>query len=81
MAFISYIPEDKAAPELKELYDEYRNAAGFVDNILRIHGHNPASMEGHFDLYRTLMRGSSPLTRTQREMIAVTVSGINDCFY
>ena len=38
-------------------------------------------MEHHYDLYRHLMAGPSPLSRVQREMIAVAVSVENDCFY
>lgn len=30
-------------------------------------------------LYGTLMHGGSPLTRAQREMLAVVVSRANDC--
>lgn len=81
MAYVSYIPESRAGPELTELYRRYREAWGGVDNILRIHGHNPASMQAHFELYRQLMVGPSPLSRIQREMIAVVVSSLNDCFY
>ncbi len=32
-------------------------------------------------LYKTLMYGKSPLRRTEREMIAVVVSAINQCHY
>lgn len=60
---------------------EFDRLGGSVDNILKIHGLNPASLAGHFDLYRTLMRGRSPLSRAQREMIAVTVSAVNQCHY
>jgi alkylhydroperoxidase family enzyme len=81
MAFIKYIEESDAPPELKDLYDRYRDAAGHVDNILRIHGPNPPSLEGHVRLYGALMHGKSPLSRTQREMIAVVVSSINECHY
>ncbi len=81
MAFISYVPEDSASPELKKLYERYAGPGGAIDNILRIHSHNPKSMEAHYELYRTLMSGPSPLTRAQREMIAVTVSALNRCFY
>ncbi len=81
MAYIRYIPDDEAYPELLELYDRYRNPDGRLDNILRIHGLNPPSLKAHFDLYATLMRGRSPLTRIQREMIAVVVSAANECHY
>jgi alkylhydroperoxidase family enzyme len=81
MAFIPYIPEADASPHLRELYDRYRAGWGGVDHILRIHGPNPTSMEKHYELYRHLMFGPSPLSRSHREMIAVVVSSINDCFY
>jgi alkylhydroperoxidase family enzyme len=32
-------------------------------------------------LYSTIMFGDSPLSRTQREMIAVVTSQVNECHY
>lgn len=81
MAYIRYIAASDAEPRLLELYDRYADARGTLDNILRIHSLNPPSMEHHYDLYRHLMAGPSPLSRVQREMIAVIVSAENDCFY
>ena len=81
MAFIRYVSPLDADPQLSELLTQYAGPTGEVDNILRIHSLNPPSMEHHFVLYRHLMRGRSPLTRVQREMIAVAVSAANDCFY
>lgn len=81
LAHIRYTPASEAGPRLSALYDRYASARGKPDNILRIHSLNPPSMEHHHDLYRHLMAGPSPLSRVQREMIAVTVSVENDCFY
>ncbi len=81
MAWIKTIPEDEAEGRLQELYEEYSGPEGAVDHILKIHGLHPASMKGHYDLYRTLMYGRSPLTRAQREMVAVVVSAANRCRY
>lgn len=81
MAYIRYIEESEASPELRQFYDRYRDASGSVDNILRIHGLNPPSLTAHYRLYVTLMHGNSRLSRTQREMIAVVVSAINKCHY
>lgn len=80
MAFIPYMSPDEADDRLKELRRRYEGPDG-VDNIIWIHSLNPPSMEHHIALYAHLMRGPSPLSRVQREMIAVTVSGVNDCFY
>ena len=81
MAHIPYVPVDAAEGLLAALYAQYANGDGDVDNILRIHSLNPRSMRDHVELYAHLMRGPSPLSRVQREMIAVTVSAENDCFY
>lgn len=78
MAWIRMIDEEDAEGRLRELYDRI---GGELDNILRIHSLNPKSLRGHFDVYSHLMRGSSPLSREQREMIAVVVSAANRCHY
>ena len=51
------------------------------DNILRIHGINPPVLKAHLALYRAVMHGASPLSRAQREMMAVAVSALNECHY
>lgn len=65
-------------------YIRYVESAGEVRrmaNILRIHGINPPVLEAHLRLYRAVMFGPSPLTRLQRETLAVAVSGLNGCHY
>ncbi len=81
MAWIPMVPEAEAAGELRQLYERLIEPSGGVDHILKIHSLSPASLAAHYELYRVIMRGASPLTRPQREMIAVTVSGFNDCHY
>lgn len=81
MAWIKMITEDESQGKLRKFYDSHKNPDGTVDNILKIHSLNPASLEGHYQFYRTLMYGKSPLKRYQREMIAVVVSAANQCHY
>lgn len=81
MAHIPYVPDEEAEGLLAQLYRRLRGEEGVVDNILRVHSLNPRSMQDHLQMYAHLMRGPSPLSRVQREMIAVTVSAENDCFY
>ncbi|MBT7094385.1 MAG: hypothetical protein HN936_14150 [Bacteroidetes bacterium] len=72
MAYIEYVdPND--IPEANRVNDQ--------DHILRIHGVHSEVMRHHFTLYKELMYRKGPLTRIQREMIAVTVSAINECHY
>ena len=81
MAWIKVIDETEAEGNLKEMYEKMVEPSGSVDNILKIHSLNPASLMAHFDLYKTLMRGSRDLSRIRREMIAVVASSINRCEY
>ena len=81
MAWIRMIGEGRASGLLGRLYERLAGRGGAVDNILKIHSLNPPSLRGHFDFYKTLMRGRSPLSRVQREMIAVVVSATNRCHY
>ncbi len=72
MAFIDYVAEDEIS-----VADRVPDG----DNILRIHGVHSRTMRQHYDLYKQLMHRRSPLTRIQREMIAVVVSAANRCHY
>jgi alkylhydroperoxidase family enzyme len=72
MAFIPYVPEDEVHTTDRVPED---------DHILRVHGVHSATMRHHYTLYEELMRGPSPLSRGQREMIAVVVSAANGCHY
>lgn len=55
-------------------------AAGAA-KVLASHSLNPEALEAHVGLYRTIMFGESPLSRVEREAIAVAVSAANDCHY
>ncbi len=82
MAWIPMIPEDEAKGELAELYAKCRDPRwGGVDNILRIHSLNPPTLRAHLGVYQTACHAASPLTRAQREMIAIAVSATNECHY
>ena len=52
-----------------------------LPHILASHSLNPDALEAHVRLYRTIMFGPSPLSRSEREAIAVAVSAANDCHY
>ena len=50
-------------------------------NIVASHSLNREAMLAHARLYQTIMFGESPLSRAEREAIAVAVSAANDCHY
>lgn len=80
MAWIRWIDEGEATGRLAEIFARHATSHG-VDHILKIHSLNPESLERHYELYKHLMFGPSQLSRAEREMLAVVVSQINDCFY
>lgn len=81
MAYIEMIDEDDAQGPLLEMYSRLTSPHGGVDNILKIHSLNVPSLAAHVKLYKTLMYGRSGISRARREMIAVTVSVLNQCHY
>ncbi len=60
---------------------ETADSAKALPNILASHSLNAEAMRAHIGLYRTIMYGDSPLSRTEREAVAVAVSAVNDCHY
>lgn len=80
-AWIRILLGEAQTPELRRLYEELRLPADSLDHILAIHSLNPDSLRGHYLLYRTLMYGQSTLSRTERELVAVSVSARNHCLY
>lgn len=79
-AWIDTVPEPEADEDLAALYARMRGRDG-VAHILQSNSLNPPVLEAHYDLYRRIMFGPSPLTRVQRETIAVVVSLLNRCHY
>ena len=80
-AWIEIISEREAEENLAKQYSQLIEPWGGVDNILKIHSLSPDSLKAHVLLYKVLMYGKSPLTRPQREMIAVVASAANHCHY
>jgi alkylhydroperoxidase family enzyme len=52
-----------------------------MPNILASHSLNPAALNAHNQLYRTIMFGPSGLSGAERQAIAVAVSAANECHY
>ena len=81
MAWIRTIPEPEAQGELADLYARVAPGNEPLDNVLAIHSLHPRSLGDHYELYRTLMYGQGPLSRRERELVALAVSAANDCHY
>lgn len=81
MAWIATVPLEKAEGLLGRIYNSAVERAGRVFGILRVQSLNPTVLRSSAEMYRSIMFGESPLSRVQREMIAVVVSQANDCHY
>jgi alkylhydroperoxidase family enzyme len=79
-AWIRTVGPDEADDELADVYRRI-GARDRADHVIRVHSLHPEGMEGHVRLYRSVMFGRSPLSRREREAVAVVVSAANDCFY
>ena len=81
MAWIKLIDEARAEGKLARIYGAATKRAGRVFNILSVQSNNPDALQASMQLYQAASLGESPLTRAQREMLAVVVSKTNDCHY
>lgn len=81
MAHIDVIGPEDADGLLQRVYRQRTASAGRLWNIVSIQCHNPEALRESMRLYAAVMFGDSPLTRAQREMIAVVTSQANDCHY
>jgi uncharacterized peroxidase-related enzyme len=81
MPWIKVISLEEAKGLLKQEYEAALRRAGRIWNVVSIMSQNPRSMKASMDFYIAIMFGSSPLSRGQREMLAVVVSAANHCVY
>jgi uncharacterized peroxidase-related enzyme len=81
MARIQVIDYEQANGALKKIYDGLLASRGKLAEVHKIQSLNPATIVHHMELYMSIMYARSPLSRAQREMMAVVVSAANNCSY
>ncbi len=81
MPYIHQLSDDEATGAVKRELDKAYKRAGRVWNIVRIMTPNAEAMRTSMSFYIALMHDESPLTRAQREMLAVITSVNNTCHY
>jgi len=81
MPHVHVLEYDETTGVARREYDSALRRAGRIWNIVSIQSQLPEVMRDSMRLYSSIMFGQSPLTRAQREMIAVVTSDINDCHY
>ena len=78
---LDYDGKKEGEDQVKNYLNIVNEKIGFVPNVLAAFAKFPKQFEGFTKLYNSLMLGESGLTKLEREMIAVTVSSENQCFY
>lgn len=72
---------DPLPEETQRYFDICVEKLGFVPNVLQAYTFNVDKLNAFTAMYNDLMLGPSGLSKLEREMIAVVVSSINNCFY
>lgn len=76
------VPDLAALPaDLRELFHEVSEKAGFVPNVFWVLAHRPKELRAFWAYHEALMRRVSGLTKSEREMIVVATSAENKCLY
>ena len=72
---------DELTERQKGYFDKCSEKLGFIPNVLKAYAFSSAKLQAFADLYNDLMLGDSDLSKLEREMIAVAVSSVNQCYY
>ncbi|HEY8842861.1 MAG TPA: carboxymuconolactone decarboxylase family protein [Gaiellaceae bacterium] len=81
MAHLRLIEEGEATGVLRAEYEAAVARAGKVFNIVKAMSLNAPVLRRSMQLYSAIMHGPSPLSRAERELLAVVVSATNECRY
>jgi len=75
------LPPGELSPANRAYFEKCREKVGFVPNVLLAYAHDDAKLSAFAAFYNDLMLAPSGLSKLEREMIAVAVSGANRCYY
>ena len=67
--------------DLRKYFAVCDEKIGFLPNVLAAYSFDQAKLRAFIGLYNDLMLADSPLSKLEREMIAVVVSSANRCYY
>ncbi len=81
MAHLRLIEEGEATGTLRAEYEAAAARAGKVFNVVKAMSLNAPVLRRSMQLYGAIMHGASPLSRVERELLAVVVSATNECRY
>ena len=81
MTWIKTVGPEEATGRTKQVYENIVAKRGGIANVFIAEGMDPEVLAHQVDLYMELMLGTGPLSREEREMIAVVVSAANKSPY
>ena len=81
MTWIKTTDPETATGRTKEVFERIDRERGHIANVFVAEGMEPDVLDRQVDIYEHLMMGAGPLSRGEREMIAVVVSAANKCAY
>ena len=77
-----FITEEQATGKTKEVYKDIKNTFGMVPNLFKaMAAADPDWLAINWQREKTIMIEEGPLDRKTRELIALTVSIVNNCEY
>lgn len=81
MTWIKTVSPEKATGRTKQVYENIVAKRGHIANVFIAEGMDPEVLSHQVDLYMEAMLGPGPLSREEREMVAVVVSAANKSPY
>ena len=76
LPMVDPLPEDT-----QKYFDLCSEKLGMIPNVLQAYAFDIEKLNAFAGLYNDIMLAASGLSKLEREMIAVTVSSINKCYY
>ena len=81
-AWIRMIADAEATGSVKEMFDLARTPHGTIDNVLRVHGLRPHTIQGHISLYKSVLHHpDNTLPPWFLETVGTYTSMLNQCEY
>jgi len=75
------LPDDEATPEVARATRSWRKEGRPVPAVIAPMKLSPRALRGVMQMNMAVTFGGSTLGRREEELIAVTVSAANECFY
>ncbi len=75
------LPDDDATPALERATRTWRKQQLPVPAVVAVMKQNPAALRGVLAMNSAVTFGGSSLGQRREELIASSVSALNDCFY